>query len=76
MFVGGLPFLITSLRHIKLATAEFVSMHTARQLDKLLMKVVLMYGRGGLVVNLALMEMEFEKLGFMWTSGSKHYRRT
>ena len=62
MFVGGLIFLITSSRNIKLATAEFVSMHTARQLDKLLMKVVLMYGRGGFVVNLALMDMEFEEI--------------
>ena len=30
MFVGGLPFLITSLRHIKLSTAEFVPTRTAR----------------------------------------------
>ena len=62
MFVSGLPFLITSSRHIKLATAELVSTRTARQLAKLLMKVVLMYVRGGFVVNLALMDMEFEKI--------------
>ena len=34
MFVGGLPFLIKSSRHIKLSTAEFVPMRTVWQLDK------------------------------------------
>ena len=42
VLVGGLPFLIASSRHIKLATAEFVPTHTAWQLSKSLRKVVLM----------------------------------
>ena len=62
MFVGGLPFLITSSRHIKSANAEFVPTRTAQQLAKSLMKVVLMYGRGGFVVNLALIDTEFVKI--------------
>ena len=62
MFVCRLPFLVTYSKRIRLTTAEFVPCCTAWKLDKFLMKVVKMYARGGSVVNLALMDMEFVKV--------------
>ena len=62
MFVYGLPFLVTFSRNIKIITAEFIPNRTAGQLAKSLMKVVYAYARGRFVVNLALMDVEFEKI--------------
>ena len=61
-FVCGFPFLFTYSRSIKYTTAEFIPTCTAGQLAKYLMKVVYGYARGGLVVNLMLIDMEFEKI--------------
>ena len=61
MFVGDLPFLVTYLRNIKMATAEFVPTYTARQLANPIMKVVKMYAHEGFVLNLSFMDMEFVK---------------
>ena len=62
MFVGGLPFWVTSSRNIKMATAEFVPTRTARQLANYIMKLVKIYSRRGFAVNLSLMDMEFMKV--------------
>ena len=62
MFVNGIPFLITFSRNIRLITAEHVPTRTARQLAKSLMNIVELYGRGGFLVRLVLMDMEFEKI--------------
>ena len=61
MFVSGLPFFVTFTKSIKYTTAEFVTTWTAGQLANSLMKVVYGYARGGFVVNLMLMDQEFEK---------------
>ena len=62
MFICGFPFLVTYSRGIKYTTAEFIPTLTAGQLATCLMKVVYGYARGGFVVNLMLMDMEFEKI--------------
>ena len=62
MFVYGFPFLVTYSRSIKYTTSEFIPTRTARQLANSLMKVVYGYARGGFVVNLMLMDQEFEKI--------------
>ena len=62
MFVCGLPFLVTYSRSIKYNTLEFIPTWTARQLANSLMKVVYGYAHGGFVVNLMLMDQEFEKI--------------
>ena len=62
MFVCGFPFLVTYSRSIKYTTVEFILTCSAGQLAKCLMKVVYGYARGGFVVNIVLMYMEFEKI--------------
>ena len=62
MFVCGFPFLVTYSRSTKYTTAEFIPTRTAGQLVKCLIKVVYGYARGGFVVNLMLMDMEFGKI--------------
>ena len=62
MSVCGFPFLLTYSRSINYTTAEFVPTHTAGQLAKCLMKVVYGYACGGFVVNIMIMDMEFEKI--------------
>eukprot|EP00956_Cyclotella_meneghiniana_P035517 scaffold115573_cov38-Cyclotella_meneghiniana.AAC.1 len=62
MFVDGLPFFVTLSRGIKLFTIEYLPSRTAEQLISNLNKVVKLYRRGGYVVRVALMDMEFEPL--------------
>ena len=56
MFIRSIPPLVTFLRKIKFETAEFVLNHSARMLAKSLRKMLMLYARGGFVVNLALMD--------------------
>ena len=56
MFISSIPYLVTFSRKIKFGTAEFVPNRSARMLDKSLHKVLMLYARGGFVVNLALMD--------------------
>ena len=62
MFVNGLPFFITRSRDIKLISAEYIPSRTAKQLSSSLTKIVKVYARGGFIVRLVLMDMEFEKI--------------
>ena len=62
MFVNGIPFLVTLLRKIKMLTAEYLPSCTAKQLSSSLTKIVKVYARGGFIVRLVLMDMEFEKI--------------
>ena len=62
MFVSGIPFLVTFSRKIKMITAEYIPSRTAQQLANSLTKIVHTYACGGFVIDLALMEMEFEKV--------------
>ena len=56
MFVSGVPFLVTLSRKIKFRTTQFLPKRTARTLADSLTKVIMMYARGGFIVNLALMD--------------------
>ena len=62
MFVNGIPFLVTFLRRIKMITYEHVTSRTADRLANSIKNVVLMYARGGFIVDLKLMDMEFKKV--------------
>ena len=62
MFISGIPFLVNFSRNIKFRTAEFVLNRSARMLAKSLRKVLMVYARGGLIVNLALMVKEFDRI--------------
>ena len=62
MFINGVAFLVTLSPKIKMYTIEHIPTRTAKQLGSSLMKVVQLYARGGFTVNVALMDMEFEKV--------------
>ena len=62
MFVNGIPFLVTCSRDIKLITTEFLPFCTAKQLSSSLTKIVKVYARGGFIVRLVMMNMEFDKI--------------
>eukprot|EP00956_Cyclotella_meneghiniana_P009213 scaffold12647_cov40-Cyclotella_meneghiniana.AAC.2 len=62
MFVNGLPFFVTLSRDIKLGTLEFLPSRTTDQLHKSLETVARIYRRGGFLVKMCLMDMEFKKL--------------
>ena len=62
MFVSGIPFLVTFSRKIRMLTTEYVPSRTAQQIANSLTKIFNTYARRGFVVDLALMDMEFEKL--------------
>jgi hypothetical protein len=62
MFVSGIPFLVTLSRGIRLYTAEYMLTRTADQLGSGLKKVLNLYCRGGFIVRVILMDMEFESL--------------
>ena len=58
----GLPFLVTYSRSIKVTTTESIRTYTAGQLAKSPMKFFCGYACSGFIGNLALMDMEFEKI--------------
>ena len=62
MFVNDVQFSVTLSRDIRLFTAEFLPSCTAKQLISSLNNIVKFYARGGFVVRLVLMDMEFEKI--------------
>ncbi len=62
MFVNGLPFLVTSLRGLSLVTIEHLLSRTAKHLALTLERVFRIYATAGFVVQMAMMDMEFEKL--------------
>ena len=68
MFVSGIPFLVTFSRNIKMITAEYVPICTAQQLANYLTNIVNTYARKGFVIDLALMDIEFEKVRENWQS--------
>ncbi|KAL7504014.1 hypothetical protein ACHAXN_002241 [Cyclotella atomus] len=62
MFANGLPFYVTKSRKIGLHTIEFLPSRTADSLHNSLVKVVRFYKRGGFLVKMCLMDMEFRPL--------------
>ena len=55
LFISGIPFLVTFARKIKFGTSEFVPNRSMGMLTKSLWKVLMVYARGGFIVNIALM---------------------
>ena len=62
MFLNGIPIFTNFSRDIRFGTAEHVPYRTARQLAKLLMRIVKLYAASGFVVRTVLMDREFEKV--------------
>ncbi len=62
LFVNGLPFLVTLSRGISLATIEYLPSRTAKCLVHTLRRVFRVYGTGGYVIQMTLMDIDFEKL--------------
>ena len=62
MFVNGIAFLTTLSRKIRMFTAEHIPTRTGPQLISSLTKVAKLYSRGGFIVRVILMDMEFEKV--------------
>jgi hypothetical protein len=65
MSVNSLPFLVTSCRGINLVTIEYIQSRTANHLVHTLQRVFRIYGTAGFVIQVAMMDMEFEKLRYM-----------
>ena len=62
MFVNLLAFFTTLGRDIRFGTAEHVPSRTAKQLAKLVLKVVQIYALGGFVLRNVLMDGESKKI--------------
>ena len=54
--------MVTPSRNVRLFTVELLPSRTAKQLSSSLNKIVKIYARGGYIVRLILMDMEFEKV--------------
>ena len=62
MFVNSAPFLVTFSRKVRLRTAEHIPNRMAKQLGNSLYKFVNMYPRGVFLVNIILVDQEFDKV--------------
>eukprot|EP00804_Cyclotella_cryptica_P015720 CCRYP_013376-RA/>CCRYP_013376-RA protein AED:0.45 eAED:0.45 QI:0/-1/0/1/-1/0/1/0/96 len=62
MFVNGLPFFVTVSRGNKLISVVFLPSHMAKQVHTSLDTVARLYQRGGFLVKMCLMDMEFKPL--------------
>ena len=62
MFVSGVPFFGDAVKKIKFRTTQFLPNRTARTLADSLTKVIMLYARGGFIVNLALMDKVFDAI--------------
>ena len=62
MFVNEVPFLTTLSRRIRLFTVEHLSSRSAKQLSSSLNKVIQYYKRANFIVNVILMDQEFDKV--------------
>ena len=62
MFVNSVPFLVTISRRIRLRTSEYLPSRTGPILGHSLKKVLNVYARGGFMVNVILMDQEFDKV--------------
>ena len=60
MFVSGMPFLVTKSQGIKIYTGEFLPTRAAEHLANCLREVLYLYAKGGFLVNICLMDREFE----------------
>ena len=60
--MNGNTFTIKSARKIKFVKVEHIPILTADQLIKSLNKLIKLYGRGGFIIRVKLVDMEFEKV--------------
>ncbi len=65
MFVNGSSFLVTSSQGLSLVTIENLPSRTAKRLVHILERVFRIYTTAGFVIQMALMDMEFENLRTM-----------
>ncbi len=62
MFVNGLPVLVTSSKGLSLVMIEYLPSKIAKRFVHTLQRVSRIYGTARFVVQVAMMDMEFEKL--------------
>ena len=62
IFFDGNVFIITSARKLNSATVEHIPSQTVAQISNSLNKVIKLYGRGGFVIRMILMDTDFEKV--------------
>ena len=62
MFINGNGFMITPERKLKFITVDQIPSQTADQISKRLNRVVKLYGGGGFIIHVILMDMEFDKV--------------
>ena len=62
MFVNGVEFLNALSRKIRLITTEHIPSRKSNQLRSLLKKIVELNSRGGFMVNVSIMDQEFDKV--------------
>ena len=62
MYVNDIKFLTTRSQRIRLLTAEFIPTRTAAQLSSSVKKKINLYAKAGFVVNVVLMDQEFDKI--------------
>ena len=59
-----LPTLVTFSRNIRMITAKYIPSRIAQQLANYLTEIVNAYTCGGFLIDLVLMDMEFEKVRY------------
>ena len=62
MSVNGVEFLTTLPRKIRLVTAGNIPTQTSKQLINFLTKVLNLYARERVLVNIIIMDQEFDKI--------------
>ena len=62
MFFNGVVYLVNLSRKIILITAEHIPSRIAKQIGSYLMKIVNFYQRCGYVINVIMMDQEFDKV--------------
>ena len=60
MYFNNIPFLITMSCVIKFVNVEYLSSCTTEELSKNLKRVMKLYGRGSIIVQTILMDIEFD----------------
>ena len=61
MFVDNIPCLITMSSGIRFITFDHVPTHTAKQISRIIKRIIRLYSRGNMVVQTILMDMYFGK---------------
>ena len=62
MFVNGIAFLVSASRNITLITIEHAPTRTASHLGSILNRIIRVYNKAGLTVQILLMDNEFDKI--------------